>query len=1026
MEKEQIHSKLKSLVQKFEANKYHYLSKKYLEEEAKIDFINPFFEVLGWDVRNTKGLSPYEREVVVEKGETLGRPDYNFRIDGQTKFFVEAKAPHEPLHKINHVLQAKSYAWNTKSVFIVLLTDFEEFRLFDATIKPDTKNPDQGLIFELTYDQYLDNVDRLMLLSKEEVEKGSLDKLILKDPKSKKLRIPVDKAFLADLSQWREELAKDIYKRNIKELEDRSDEKRVKIQVKILNEAVQKILNRLIFIRITEDRKIIEPKSLLDQVEWWKAGGKRRDLHRRLTNCFMGWNQDFDGEILKPGPCDILEIDSQLLAKIIDGLYFPKCPYLFDVIGVELLGSIYERYLGKTIRVTPKRVKIEERPEVRKAGGVYYTPQYIVDYIVKNTVAKTIKGKTPKRIKKIKILDPACGSGSFLLTAFQTLIDYHLDYYEKHPEESGQGTLFPDVIVDYDGTKRLSIEKKAQILRNNIYGVDIDPQAVEIAMMSLYLKCLEGEKDLPRKKELLPSLAKNIRCGNSLISYDIFDQLTLFDEEEKERINPFDWHSKSTGFGEIMEQGGFDVVIGNPPYIRIQTSRHEDIAYYASIYRSAVGNYDIYCLFVEKGTNLLKSNGSLGYILPHRFFKTEYGKGLRAFIVENKNMNQIIDFNGYMVFEQASINTCILILNKIKLDKFFYGKILFKKKLKEEVKTLLSNIKAKNYSNKDIVAGFIPLSLFSSKPWIFVWKNEMALWKKLNSIKKRLDDISDYIFQGLKTGSDKIYIVDLVKNKDDKTVIFCKTDSQEYEIESDIMKPLIKGGQMRRFYLGESSKVILFPYENGMLIPEHKMNLIYPKAWAYLLQHKPYLENREKGKMKGTQWYAYTRNQALKTIYLPKIITPDYYSHASYCLDKEGKFFFCGGGAGGYGIVLKSNFNPMYVLGLLNSKLLDWYLHKITIRAYQSAYMYVKKYITQLPIRTIDFNKPKEKTMHDKMVDLVDKMLELNKKKAALPPSSKRDRIKREIQITDEKIDELVYELYGITEDDRKIIEGEI
>jgi len=536
MDKEQTHLRLKSLIHKFEANKFHYLSKNYLEEEVKIDFINPLFEILGWDIRNTKGLSPYEREVLVEKGETIGHPDYNFRIDGQTKFYVEAKAPHEQLHKVNHILQAKSYAWNTKNVFIVLLTDFEEFRLFDATIMPDSKNPEQGLIFELTYDQYLDNIGKLMLLSKEEVESGSIDKLILKDLKSKKLRIPVDKAFLEDLSKWREELAKDIYKQNIKELEDRTDENKVKIHVKILNEAVQKILDRLIFIRIAEDRKIIEPKSLLDEVEWWKAGGKRRDLHKRLTDRFIGWNQDFNGEILKTGPCDVLGIDSHLLAKIIEGLYFPKCPYRFNVIGVELLGSIYERYLGKTIRVTPKRVKIEEKPDVRKAGGVYYTPQYIVDYIVKNTVGKVIKGKTPKQIEKIKILDPACGSGSFLLTAFQTLIDYHLNYYEKHPEESGQGSLFPDIITNYSGEIRLSIEKKALILKNNIFGVDIDPQAVEIAMMSLYLKCLEGEKDLPRKKELLPSLSKNIRCGNSLISYDIFDQLTLFEEEEKDRI----------------------------------------------------------------------------------------------------------------------------------------------------------------------------------------------------------------------------------------------------------------------------------------------------------------------------------------------------------------------------------------------------------------------------------------------------------------------------------------------------------
>lgn len=658
---EPIYSKIIALIRKFEANKYHYLSNNYLEEEVKIDFINPLFEALGWDVRNTKGLSPFERDVVVEKGETLGRPDYNFRIDGQTKFFIEAKAPHEPLHKINHVLQAKSYAWNTKSVFIVLLTDFEEFRLFDATIKPDPKNVDQGLIFELTYDQFLDNLDKLILLSKEEVENGSLDKLLLKDPESRKLRKPVDEAFLEDISNWREELAKDIYKNNIKDLEDSTNEGETKIQIKILNEAVQKILDRLIFIRIAEDRKIIEPKSLLEEVDWWKAGGKRRDLQRRLINRFMDWNQDFNGEILKPGSCDVLKIDSYLLAKVIEGLYFPQCPYRFEVIGVELLGSIYERYLGKTIRVTPKRVKIEEKPEVRKAGGVYYTPQYIVDYIVKNTVGKIIKGKSSKQIEKIKILDPACGSGSFLLTAFQTLIDYHLAYFEKHPGESGKGTLFPDVITDFNGTKRLSIEKKAQILRNNIFGVDIDPQAVEISMMSLYLKCLEGERDLPKKKELLPSLAKNVHCGNSLTSYDIYDQLDLFDEEEKDLINPFDWNSVSTGFGSIMEKGGFDVVIGNPPYGMITDGILKK--YFGVEFETTEGRFDKFELFIEKGIELNKKNGLLSFIVPSTLLSNIYSRKLRKFILEKSKIIEITNFS-MDVFADPTIHTCIIILSK--------------------------------------------------------------------------------------------------------------------------------------------------------------------------------------------------------------------------------------------------------------------------------------------------------------------------------------------------------------------------
>lgn len=790
MNRELIESKIKSLVLKFEANKYHYLSRDYGEEQVKIEFINPLFEALGWDVRNTKALSPYEKDVIFEKGETLGHPDYNFRIDGQTKFYIEAKAPHEPLHKINHVLQAKSYAWNTKSVFIVLLTDFEEFRLFDATIRPDPRNADQGLIFELTYDQFLDNLDKLILLSKEEVEKGSLEKLLLKDSESKRLRKPVDEAFLEDLSKWREELAKDIYKNNIKDLEDTTDEGKTKIQVKILNEAVQKILDRLIFIRIAEDRKMIEPKSLLDEVEWWKAGGKRRDLQRRLIIRFMGWNQDFNGEILKPGPCDVLEISSGLLAKIIEGLYFPKCPYRFEVIGVELLGSIYERYLGKTIRVTPKRVKIEEKPEVRKAGGVYYTPQYIVDYIVKHTVEKKIKGKTPKQIERICILDPACGSGSFLLKAYQTLIDYHLDYYEKHSEEVEKGTLFPDVITSFSGIKKLSIEKKAQILRNNIFGVDIDPQAVEIAMMSLYLKCLEGEKDLPRKKELLPSLGRNICCGNSLISYDIFDQMTLFEEEEKETINPFDWHSKSTGFEKILSEGGFDVIIGNPPYVRQESLSENVKSYFKSKYEVYISTADLYVYFIEKSHKLLKINGLFGFICSNKFMRTNYGRALREFLKKQVSILSIIDFGELPVFHQTGTFPLIIFTKNIppKFQNFIYAPV---KKL--DFQSLESEIKD--------IGKKLNTSSIEGENWSLASIEEIRIFNKMIKVSIPLGKyINNNIFYGIKTGLNKAFLINIEQRED-----FIRKNP----IEDELIKPYIRGNDIRKYHIDFKNQYLI-------------------------------------------------------------------------------------------------------------------------------------------------------------------------------------------------------------------------
>ncbi|MEK7841883.1 MAG: DNA methyltransferase, partial [Deltaproteobacteria bacterium] len=349
----------------------------------------------------------------------------------------------------------------------------------------------EGLIFDFKYADYLKNIDKLYLLSKDEVEKGSLERLLPRDVKSKRLRIPVDRAFLEDMTEWREELAKDIHKRNFpsplvgegQSLPPKSlSGGEGGFDVRLLNDIVQKLLDRIIFIRIAEDRKIRDPRELQEIVEVWRHEGKRKPLLTHLKDLFSEVNSDLNGDIFKPHACETIDMDSNLLADIIENLYFPKCRYRFDVIGVELLGSIYERYLGNTIRVTPKRVVVEEKPEVRKAGGVYYTPKYIVDYIVTNTVGKLIEGKTPKQIEKIKILDPACGSGSFLLGAYQYLLDYHLEYYRKHPKEM-QTISFDFYQKVSPDDLSLPLRTKAKILKNNIFGVDLDAQAVEITMM---------------------------------------------------------------------------------------------------------------------------------------------------------------------------------------------------------------------------------------------------------------------------------------------------------------------------------------------------------------------------------------------------------------------------------------------------------------------------------------------------------------------------------------------------------------
>ena len=1000
--------KLLTLIVKFEKDKNHYLSKDYPEAQVRIDFLNPFFKALGWDIENKAQKPPHERDVIVELSpETTGRPDYNFRINGATKFFIEAKAPSIALDDVNHILQAKSYAWSTKEVYFVILTDFEEFRLYDASLKPNPKFPNEGLIFDFKYTAYPDNLEKLWELSKERVEQGSLEALLPKDTKSKRLRIPPDKSFLEDLTNWRTELAKDLYKRDV----------RAYCNTPLLNDVVQRLLDRIIFIRIAEDRKIRPDRELWEIVAQWKEEGKRKSIMTHLADLFHEINDDLNGDIFKPHACEKADVDSGLLAEIIESLYFPKSRYRFDAIGVELLGSIYERYLGSTIRVTPQRVKVEEKPEVRKAGGVYYTPKYIVDYIVKNTVGKIIEGKTPRQIEKIKILDPACGSGSFLLGAYQYLINYHINYYRQHPKDriTLEHPYFRRDVLE----EGLTIHEKARILRNNIFGVDIDPQAVEITMMSLYLKALEGERGiLPKKQHLLPSLTNNIKCGNSLIGYDILEG-KLFDDDTKSRINPFDWNSKSVGFGEIMGNGGFDVVIGNPPYVRIQTLERAQVDYFNSKYTSATGNYDIYALFVEKALQLLKENGIHGFIMPHKFFQASYGQGLRKLIADSKSLMEVVNFRDNQIFEGASTYTCLLFLSKSKRQKFKYAEIQHLIKPVEQLSKVAGNDKV---SDETMRVDLVSKKQVTTEPWSFHFEESVSLIDKLKQNSKPLEDLTDRIFQGLKTSADKIYIMDVVKRNKTTITVYSKQLDAEFELESAPQKPLIKGGQMRRYLIEGSQKVVLFPYENSELIRKKDFQEKYPLCWNYLNENKKYLENREDGKMKGENWYAYIYPKSLDKFDLRKIITPDIAPSASYCFDDEGIYYFSGGAAGGYGILAMDSISTKYLLALLNSKLIDWYHHQFSTTFRGGYFSYESRFIKQLPIRTINFNNPSEKATHDKLVSLVDLMLELHKKKNSIPPSAEREKIEREITVTDEKIDDIVFLLYGITDFDKKII----
>jgi len=518
-----------------------------------------------------------------------------------------------------------------------------------------------GRIAYYTFDEYLDKFDEIYdVFSKEAVLKGSFDRYA-QTTKGKKGTAEVDREFLKEIESWRELLAKNIALRN------------PNVSIYELNYAVQKLLDRIIFLRICEDRGIEPYGQLQTQAE----GG---DVYMHLLNHFRLaeskydsgiFNFDFGGDGITPA----LTIDDKVLKTIIQDLYYPKSPYEFSVLGVEILGNVYEQFLGKVIRLTAgHQAKVETKPEVKKAGGVYYTPQYIVEYIVQNTVGKLIAGKTPEEIAEIKILDPACGSGSFLIGAYTYLLRYHLDWYVSNKPKKHKEAVFQ---VKEDEWYLTTAEKK-RILLDNIFGVDIDSQAVEVTKMSLLLKVLEHEsgESIDQQMKLglegvLPNLGDNIKCGNSLIGPEYYDtvQGSLFNEEEMRRVNVFDWDDEKKWFGGIMQRGGFDCVVGNPPYLAGREwpdTLHAQRPYFKRRYSCMTDQYDLYALFIQKALELLQFEGYFGFITPTTWLNNEHYIRLREWLIEKANIERLGDYRGVDVFSKATVLPIVIIASHVK------------------------------------------------------------------------------------------------------------------------------------------------------------------------------------------------------------------------------------------------------------------------------------------------------------------------------------------------------------------------
>jgi len=960
MSKDQTKTVIQDLVKKYNSYKKQGLLKKYNEDNTCKDFILPLFKALGWSVESS-------REVEGQKNVSGGRVDYAFYLDGIPKFFLEAKAIPEDLNKESYIKQAIDYAYN-KGVTWAVLSDFEGIKVFNAEWHT---TPSKACVLNLSVGDYSLEIDLLWELSKEGMEQDLLYERARKIGQVA-VKEPVGERLYKDLTLWRELFFKYISGYH-------SD-----FSFAQVDEVIQRILNRFVFIRTCEDRQI-EPPYLLPLVREWKTA-RNINLQQKIKELFKDFDSWYNSKLFDHHLCDDIDIEDTPYAEIIEGLYGSKdeiVRYDFNAIGVDVLGRVYEQYLGYVAKtVEPKRkkqlvleglenelIKIEKEKKRRKEQGIYYTPNFIVDYIVKNALKPVLdKCNCVEDLKKIKVLDPACGSGSFLIKTLEVINDKYKEF-------------------NYAGDELTKI----QILNENIYGIDLDEQAVEIARLNLLLNSLDRRMELP--------LLKNIRNGNSLISGTDEELKNYFGENFRDK-KPFNWQEE---FPEVFNKGGFDVIIGNPPYIKEDTNKEAFDGLHKNPYYQ--GKMDIWTMFGCVGIDLLRNNGLLGFIAPNNWV-TNYGASIfRNKILNDGEIKTFVDFGDYRIFEGASIQTMVLIYQK--------------KKPRERYSFEYLKVKNRNIVYSDLIK-----VLFSKKSATHISIRPTELYDKFLSFNEpgeenilgKLRSSANYTLASKDIGNGIDVLQDFIAERhllilNDNTIkkgdgIFVLSDNEIGRLkltkqEKQYLKPYFTPSQINRYLaLSNTDKKIIYA---DTYFREHINS--FPNLRSHIDRFKKILTSafapyglhrtREKRFFEGEGIFTIrkTKEPAFSYVNFPCYVTRAFM------------------------IIKPKNINLKYLTGIFNSSVVFFWLRK------KGKLQGEQLQIDKEPLLSIPIfigNKKQQK----QIIILVEKIIKLNLEIQKIAENSEKwISLKTEIEKTDKKIDQLVHKLYGLTPKEIEIVE---
>jgi type I restriction-modification system DNA methylase subunit len=1005
-----------------------YTTGQYNETQLRREFVDPLFSSLGWDMNNSLGYAEAYKDVIHEDAIKVSTdvytkaPDYCFRIGGVRKFFVEAKRPLVDIARDPApAFQLRRYAWSAKLPLSVL-TDFEEFAVYDTRIKPTKRDAaSRARILLISYKDLVDRWEEISsIFSREAILRGSFDKYA-ETTRDKRGSEEVDDAFLSEIEKWRSALAKTIAIRN------------EKLSTRDLNHAVQATIDRIVFLRISEDRGTERYGDLLGLTNGTNTYRRLFEVFEKADARYNSGLFHFSPEKNRKGTYDAvsrdLHIDDKVIKDIVRSLYYPDSPYEFSVLPADILGQVYEQFLGKIIRLTPShRAVVEFKPEVKKAGGVYYTPTYVVEYMVNKAlkaylknknpamVAGAVKGKTP-----LRLLDLACGSGSFLLVAYQCLLDWHRDWYVSHgPQKYADGkapVLYQRGASDW----RLTTAERKRILLTNIFGVDVDEQAVEVTKLSLLLKVLEGESDQTLQAQLklfreraLPDIDGNIKSGNSIIGLDYYtSQLDLIAERD-DTINAFDWQ---TEFPDIMAAGGFDIIVGNPPYRRELDYKNlmDEIAVtdFGKTYRSP--RMDLWYYFAHRGLSLLKPTGTLSFIVNSYWTSGTGADKLIAALRDSAHISEIFSLGKLSVFKNVAGQHMILSVDAVA----------------SSAPTLIrvANPSAGEKSAEPFVRGTKPVTEYRKKPSQVYRSGKIDLQPPADALLRKIEKfpaLEKYgeIRQGIAENPSTINSKTNVRHGERWSVgegVFTLTPAEAKKLrlpkdERKLLRPYHDLSDLGRYWADPSPSRLLI-YSTKNTLPDIRS---FPTLQGHLKRFMPIMEMRRETQKGSNKWWHLHWPREERIWQSGKVVALQMSSRPSFVAIKGPSYV-----SFSVNVFVPASTEQAsleYFEALLNSRLMwFWFSHYAKRRGVGLEIN--GNVLARAPIRKLDWESKADVEAHNSIVLLAGTLSDLVKKELEAGRGHSAKLARQQADAIDDEIDRQVYNLYGLTTAERKAVD---